>query len=82
MNSFLSAGVLVQESYWLPGADAIYGAASYNLYWETRWLDLAARTALTPLPSALDDQASRFTACAGHRMAENGADVLARLLMT
>ncbi len=66
---------------WLPGADEIRGGAGYNLFWETRWLGLAGRSTLTPLPRRIDDQAWRLRECSGYRMRENGADALARMLL-
>src|SRR5262249_37050341 len=56
---------------YLPGADRIVGGAGYNLFWETRWLGLEARTELHPFRRAADDQTPRLRA-PPHVWRENG----------
>jgi len=67
---------------WLSGADRIVCAAGYNSFWEARWLGYAARTRFTPLPRRIDDQAWRLANCSHYTMQENGADTLARWIVT
>jgi hypothetical protein len=65
---------------WLPGADRIVGGAGYNLFWETRWLDLSARAELRPFARSNEDQSRRLRLARDHRMRANGADALAQML--
>lgn len=66
---------------WLPDADRIVGGAGYGLYWETRWLGLAARSELRPFSRGIDDQTPRMRHGQSYHMRENGADQLAALLV-
>jgi hypothetical protein len=63
---------------WLPGADRIVGGAGYNLFWETHWLGLRARTELHAFRRGIDDQTPRLNLTPSYAMKENGADTLAR----
>jgi hypothetical protein len=65
---------------WLGDADRIFSGAGYNSFWEGHWLGRAARTRFFPFGRKMDDQGWRVSHCAGHRMRENGADTLARLV--
>jgi hypothetical protein len=65
---------------WLRDADAIVAGAGYNAYWESRWLELDARSTFVPFRRIIDDQNWRLQSCGSHRPRQNGADVLARRL--
>ena len=65
----------------LGDADRIVGGAGYNLFWETRALGLADRTALRAFPRSIDDQAMRLRACAGVVPRTNGADAIAAAIV-
>ncbi len=67
---------------WLGDADALVSGAGYNAFWEAAWLGYAARTRFVAFPRAIDDQAWRVATCTGHVPRSNGADVLARRLVS
>lgn len=61
--------------------DHLVAGAGYNLYWEARAMGFDVHTTFVPLPRKLDDQAMR-AAMGGPAPARNGADVLARALLS
>ncbi len=67
-------------AHWLPGADRIVGGAGYGLFWEVKWLGLAAKAQLRPFPRGIDDQTPRMRNALRYEMRQNGADQLARML--
>jgi len=77
--SLRQPGALFPLAPYLCGADRILGGAGYNLWWETRWLGLSDRTHCVAFDRTIDDQA--FRASSGLIPQENGADVLARMLV-
>ncbi len=66
---------------WLTGADAIYAAAGYNAFWESKWLGYYDRTQFTAFGRHIDDQEWRIEQCVNYTMKENGADQLARWIV-
>lgn len=66
---------------WLPAADQVYCFAGYNSYWESRWMGYAHKTRLRIIGRKIDDPLSRVNAGRSYKMRENGADVLARLIL-
>lgn len=66
---------------WLPGADRIVSGLGYNSFWEARWLGYASRTRFLPFQRSIDDQARRSAAYSDYTPRENGADVVARLVL-
>lgn len=82
LDPFADAGApLFPAAEWLDGADRILCGAGYSAFWEARWLGYHDRTEFYAFPRNLDDQAWRVTACARWPMEENGADVLARMVL-
>ena len=73
---------LFPAAEWLPGADRIVCGAGYNAYWEARWLGYAERTKFVPFRRRIDDQAFRVTSFGDYVMRENGADTLARWILS
>lgn len=67
---------------WLPAVDQIHCAAGYNSYWESRWMGYAGKTRLLVIDRRIDDPRSRINAGRDYVMRENGADVLARSIMS
>jgi UDP:flavonoid glycosyltransferase YjiC (YdhE family) len=67
---------------WLAGADAIVTGAGYNTFWEAQWLGHSARTRFVAFERPIDDQAWRLSTCRTHVPRDNGADVLARRIVS
>lgn len=65
---------------YLPGADRLIGGCGYGFPWETVWLGLRARTTYHPFTRTIDDQHLRAQRLHHIQPAQNGADVLARLI--
>jgi hypothetical protein len=66
---------------WLPAADQVFCFAGYNSYWESRWMGFAHKTRLRVAGRTIDDPLGRVRAGQSYEMRENGADVLARMIM-
>jgi hypothetical protein len=66
---------------WLAAADRVVAAAGYNTFWESKRLGYHARTTFVPFARSIDDQARRLRECADVRVTENGADVVAAMLL-
>ncbi len=70
---------------WLAGlapGDVLVAAPGYNTFWEAQWLGFAPRVQWVPITRTLDDAAWRAGVSAPAAWAENGADVLARRIMS
>jgi UDP:flavonoid glycosyltransferase YjiC (YdhE family) len=67
---------------WLGGADAIVTGAGYNTFWEAQWLGHASRARFVAFERPIDDQAWRIATCRTHVPRANGADVLARRIVS
>lgn len=65
---------------WLRDADVVHAAAGYNTFWEAQWLGWGGRTRFTAFKRSIDRQPERVAATA-HHMKENGADMLAAMIM-
>lgn len=80
-QTLFDADALFPVADWLGGADIIVGGAGYNTFWETRWLGLADRAHLYAFPRSIDDQAWRLVTHHRRAMKDNGADVLAGMIL-
>lgn len=67
---------------WLAHVDEYHCGAGYNSFWEAQWLGYASRTRFSVLPRQQPEQGFRLAqGRLRARPAENGADVLARMLL-
>ena len=64
----------------LIGADAIIAAPGYNTFWESRLLGFDERCTWVPIKRSIDNTDWRAALPASVRYADNGADVIARML--
>jgi hypothetical protein len=65
----------------LTGADAIIAAPGYNTFWESRLLGFDDRCTFVPIKRTIDNTDWRAALPSSVRFDENGADVIARMLV-
>ncbi len=80
LNAFINPE-LFPAAQWLGGADRIICGAGYNSFWEARWLGYYDVAEFVPFDRPIDNQKWRLFNCADSPMEENGADVLARIIL-
>ena len=66
---------------WLANVDRVYCSAGYNSFWEAKWLGFAERTTFSVFKRKIDDPLWRVKSNRDVVMHENGADVLANMII-